>query len=46
MLVTHSAALVRALAGGADTTVFALEKVAGETTLPGHEAPGWSWPQR
>jgi len=44
VLVTHSAALVRALAG--DTTVFALEKVAGETTLPGHEAPGWSWPQR
>ena len=49
LLVTHSAPLVAALAGGPDTALLRLEKELGATRVAGatgRDAPRWQWPGR
>ncbi len=46
IVVTHAAALVDALAGQANSSVFTLAKDLGETAVNDIEAPPWAWPKR
>lgn len=46
IVVSHSDALVAAIAESAATRRLVLEKVLGETTVSGCEEPAWAWPQR
>ena len=46
IVVTHAAALVAALEGQANSSVFTLAKDLGETTVVDTEPPPWAWPKR
>ena len=46
IVVSHSDALVAAIAGAATTRRLVLEKVLGETQVSGCDEPGWVWPSR
>lgn len=46
IVITHASALAEALAEGAETSQFQLEKSLGETQIRDHIPLSWSWPAR
>jgi predicted ATPase len=46
VLVSHAAALVAALDAEPDSRQIVLEKQLGETLVPDHTPPPWTWPSR